>query len=204
MKILWKILYMERFGTLLLSWYFMTYQSQVKLRRWMSSDLVLYCELLLVMVIGSMWWYLNFGEFFLDLVHNWNFVWWYPNSPFPSPPAMGEVLLSLCHLPCPEGCLFSPLPPYDSCLGESIGVTCMMNSAINWGVITGFFTVVGWICGTRAVVVPLVTLWQNGSVNVAPMRVPCKCFSGQLWLFLSDWSFLCFLPLIVSWCRVLD
>ena len=32
-KILWKILYMERFGTLLLSWYFMTYQSQVKLWR---------------------------------------------------------------------------------------------------------------------------------------------------------------------------
>ena len=61
---------MERFGTLLLSWYFMTYKSQVKLWRWMSSDLVLYCELLLVMVIGSMWRYLNFGEFFLDLVHN--------------------------------------------------------------------------------------------------------------------------------------
>ena len=56
-KILWKILYMERFGTLLFSWYFMTYKNSVKFREWMSSNSVLYFGLLLViMVIGSMWW----------------------------------------------------------------------------------------------------------------------------------------------------
>ena len=173
--------------------------------RWMSSDLVLYCELLLVMVIGSMWRYLNFGEFFLDLVHNWNFLWWYPNSPFPSPPAMGEVLLSLCHLPCPEGCLFSPLPPYDSCVGEGIGVICMINSAIHWWVITGFLHSRGFnlwypCCGSTPCYI------------VAEWECECCANEGPMLMFfwpivtLFEWLilFLCFLPLIVSWCHVLD
>jgi hypothetical protein len=163
----------------------------------MSSDSVLYFGLLLVMVFGSMWWYLKFGEFFLDLFHNWwNFLWLYPTSPLPSPLAIGEVLPSLSCFPCPEGKLFSPLPPHDLFLGEGIGVKSVMSFAMNWWVITGFFADVALFCCTRAVIVPSFILWQNGSVNVAPMRVPP--FSGQLWLFLTDWSFFDLLTLILT------
>ena len=112
----------------------------------------------------------------VDIVHNWNFLWWYPNSPFPSSPAMGEVLLSLFHLPCPEGCLFSPLPPHDSCLGEGIGVICMLNSAIHWWVMSSLFTIVGLICSTHAVIVPPVYM-------IVEWECECCTNEGHLQMF---------------------
>ncbi len=59
---------------------------------------------------------------------------------------------------------------------EGIGVKSVMSFAVDLWVITGFFADLALLCCTRAVIVPPFTIWQNGSVNLAPMRDLLRMF----------------------------